>query len=293
MRFLLPLLIITVAAGCTEMPILFVELSNNDGGNQASISDAEAQIWIDAANDAWDDGGVEWTWDPADRVQLKSSVLNRVPAKPPEGWQPVDEDGQPVIWWPDWWYALFGNSIATNKYPDMNVVLIRWEGGGGWSWGPHDTHYVSMPMYTHTGIDKPTKGSPNTTLLAHELGHYMGLAHTFNGYFESLAHCNGTDGDEFYTGGISLAVADGDSGGQLGGPQDDVTDTPADPGAACAPTTSLACPGGSVSVNSVTFNPPWTNIMTYHDCLPETLSLGQREVVQLSLQHPDRKDRTR
>ena len=260
-----------VLCGCPkQLPIQAVILSNDNGGSAAPITLAQIDTWVDAAKEIFKDHLFELTFDHTNVVYVKSTTLNN-PPNTPDNWQPDPENG--IFFSPDTIYDMFANSVAAG-YPDKIVVLFRGAGGGGWSWGPPNLRYVSMPSWTNTGISKPNAGSwnPNTTLLAHEVGHYLGLAHTF---WET--RCNL----------VTAANTDGDAGGQRGDTDaDDVLDTPADPGAACAPTSSLTCPGGSVVVKGITFTPPWTNLMSYHDCLPETMSLDQRKAINFTLQHP-------
>jgi hypothetical protein len=186
-------------------------------------------------------------------------------------------------------YDLVGNAYASVFHPDRIVVYFRARGGGGWSWGPTTLDYVSMPSYTNTCISKPIPGAtpfpsgscagayPNDTLLSHEIGHYLGLPHTHN---DSLLNKCAS---------ITLQNTDGDLGGQERAVEDDVRDTNPDPGPICAPTSSLSCPGGTIVINGITFNPPWNNIMSYHDCLPEAISLDQKKVIARTLKFPKRR----
>jgi hypothetical protein len=257
LSILLLLLACMMAAGCTKkIQVQAIQLSNFDGSNLAPITRDEVKIWMDAANSTYGKYDYEFVYDNAanspDFVTWNNSTLNKTPA--------TDEEQAN--------YDILANFMAVAWYPDRMVVYFRAEGGGGWSWGPTGLHYVSMPSYTNTSINKPSAGSPNDTLFAHEAGHYLGLPHTFTDVQCNVATLNNTDGDK-----------DGQDGNTT---EDDIKDTAGDPNA-CAPTTSLNCPGGTVVVNSVTFSPPWTNIMTYHDCLPETISLDQRKVFERTL----------
>jgi hypothetical protein len=257
-------------AGCTtKIPILAVRLADDDGKHRTPITPAEVAQWVDQANKTWEEAGYRFTFDEKkDMIVVHSTLLNT---------QPPDNNE-------DLWelYRIAGNYLAS-LFPSGKIpVFFRGNGGAGWSWGPGNTNYISMPAYANTCISKPTEGlacpggcCPNTTLLSHELGHYFGLAHTFTG-----ADCDK----------VTMENADGDRYGQLAGADDDVTDTGADPGAACAPTTSLKCDSGTVLVNGTKFNPPWKNFMTYHDCLPEQISSDQKKAIDFSLKNPWRQD---
>jgi Pregnancy-associated plasma protein-A len=266
-RMILLFAVLGLTASCTtKIPVLAVQLADDDGRNRVAITTAEIKDWVNYANKTWEDRGYEFTFDEKkDLIMVQSTVLNTQP-----------DDSNDAQWE---FYRIAGNYVAS-LLPDRAIpIFFRAKGGSGWSWGPGNTNFVSMPAYANTCIVKPTPGKPcpggccpNNTLLSHELGHYFGLAHTF------------TDAD---CAKATLANTDGDVQGQLlGTTADDVHDTNPDPGAACAPTKSLDCDGGSVVVNGVTFHPPWNNLMSYHDCLPERISKDQTKVIEYSLQQP-------
>lgn len=265
---ILPLVSALLLAGCaaTKIPILAVQLSDDDGTNTAPITKGDIYKWVDHANESWENAEYTIVFKgKKDMVQVRSTILN---SQPPDNAY-------------DQWelYRIAGNYLASLFPPERIPVYFRHRGGSGWSWGPGDTNYISMPSYANTCIGKPEKGAscpngccPNNTLFSHELGHYFGLAHTFADTPCDQATLNNTDGDRF---------------GQLAGTsEDDVLDTAPDPGAACAPTTSLRCEEGTVAVNGTGFRPPWRNLMSYHDCLPEEITPDQIKAINYSLRHP-------
>ena len=252
------------AAGCNDrdLPILAIRLRNDGGAApHASITSQQIQTWVDSANLNWTEHGFALSFDSVQDLKWANSTLLN---NPPDS---TEESA----------YELVGNFAAYLFDPDQKriVVFFRAEGGGGFSWGPSSKQFVSMPSFNNTSISKPTAGSPNFTALSHEIGHYMGLAHTF-----AKRDCNK----------VTLANSDNDVGGQVGVTDDDVADTAPDPQDKCAPTTTLICPGGTVTVNGQTFDPPWRNLMTYHDCMPETMSLDQRKAINYNLTLPKRQN---
>jgi len=260
-------------AGLRYVRIQALRLSDHDGTHVAPITRAEVRRWVNAANEVWvPQAKLVFLFDDSagskDFAALKSAFLNSVE---PSGVSQATKDA----WYEA--YAKGANFVAKVFYPDRVLVLFRERGGGGWSWGPSTfTSFVSMPSYTGTAIDKPAGGGwiRNDTLLSHELGHYFGLAHTFGGAACGDAVPANGDGD-------LLGQDDGDAG-------DDVGDTNSDT-ASCFTPPSLTCAGGSIAFNGQTWSPPWTNVMSYHDCLPETLTQHQVGAINHTLQHPLRK----
>ena len=254
-------------SGCaTKIPILAVQLSDDDGTNVAPITKGEIYEWVDYANKTWEDAGYTVVFKgKQDMVKVRSTVLNT---------QPPDNAY-------DLWelYRIAGNYLASLLPSERIPVYFRNKGGSGWSWGPGDTNYISMPSYVNTCSSKPIKDAncpngccPNNRLFSHELGHYFGLMHTFTDIPCDQATLNNTDGDRF---------------GQLAGTsEDDVLDTASDPGVACAPTTFFQCKEGTVAVNGIGFNPPCHNIMSYYHCSPEEITPDQIKAINYAFSHP-------
>ncbi len=253
--------------------ILAIPLADDDGSNLSPITGAEISHWVEEANKTWYPyANIFFLFNETSDMQaLNKTILNQQPETP------LDKLN----------YNSLANAVATLQFTDRLVVFFRNNGGRGFSWGPWDSQFVSMPAYTHTGILKPNDDLDgdgiiaNDTLLSHELGHYFGLAHTFA---------------ETICGFSEPATSDGDRTGQLfDDPADDVADTQADLSDVCKGpgategggySPSLHCTGGKIWYAGYPWYQPWNNVMSYHDCLPENLSAQQVDAINLTLQHP-------
>jgi hypothetical protein len=258
---------ILLFAACTprEIQLHAVRLTDDNGTSPiATVTPGHIETWVTAANDVYDFANYTFLFDPDEDISdVKNTLLNTVP--------PVGD----VQGWED--YRIAGSFLALWAYPDKGVVYFRGRDGLGFSWGPEGdgaTAFVSMPFYTNTAY---VKGAPNNGLLAHELGHYLGLVHTFPEF-----SCDDCDPCDL----VTPANANADVNGMYATEDDNVGDTNADPRADCAPTTSLNCPGGTVVVNGSTFDPPWTNVMSYHACFPLSVSLDQIKAINRTMEHP-------
>jgi len=248
-----------------SVPLHAVQLSDANGSNLAPITRQQVRRWVDFANAVWwPEASVFFDFDDsagsADFETWNATILNTLP---------TDEDGH-------FSYKSAANVWALLFHHDKLVVFFRANGGYGFSWGPTSTFFVSMPSYTDTAVFKPDDGGwlGNDTLLSHELGHYFGLAHPFGGTACADARPSNSDGD---VGGQNPDTT-----------EDDVRDTNPDLNDACVATDSLTCAGGTLGYNDELWDPPWANVMSYHDCLPEDLTDDQVGVINRTLQHPVR-----
>ena len=166
-------------------------------------------------------------------------------------------------------YSINPNDLGTvaNAYnePDvLNVYLFE----RGTSWG------TSVAIYPNTaGV---FMGSAVSGLLAHEIGHYLGLAHTFNSTTISnlppqnvnsvMLHPDNTfvDPEEAFCLCGTNCGCTGDNSG------DRIADTDVDPGAAyCGSFPAVGCiithtaPDGSTTLTE-TYTPDASNIMSYY-----------------------------
>ena len=140
-------LLLLVAACTTKIPIVAVQLADDDGRNRVPISGVEISQWVEQSNRTWEDQGYEFTFDAKkDLVLAYSTVLNNQP--------PDDND--------DLWefYRIAGNYLASQLPDNAIPVFFRAKGKSGWSWGPGNTDFISMPAYTNTCLGKQVPGKP-------------------------------------------------------------------------------------------------------------------------------------
>jgi hypothetical protein len=207
----------------TDLRVQAILLRDDNGSNPVNITAAQITTWLNYANQVFAPNFIRFNFDPvADCATLNSTLLNQqdLPSHQKEA-----------------------NAEAA-KYPGKIVVFFRARSGGnGYSWGPEEgTNFVAMPGFPDTGVC----GHQNLAQLAHDLGHYLGLPHTFPRKFAFNTQ------EEAKAWLASMGHFDGDG----------FSDTPEDP----TPVVAGGCGPTPVTVffEGRTYTPPRTNVMSYY-----------------------------
>jgi hypothetical protein len=268
------------------------KVSNSDGTQTTDITPAQVQQWVAKVNQvmAASAAGIRLQWDPdpngPDWETLSNSTIN---------------------------HAGFGNAAATAagnaiaaRYPGKLVVFFRRDAGNGptpntgngWSDAPASgVNFIAMPGFAATTVFGDATPGPgdaeasfqNIWQLAHDLGHFLGLNHTFPGTTDSG------------TGTVALASAyiRGHGGEQAALDGDGIADTPAEAGTAffdsqnwtrCSGHDTYTITGTRTSGQpfSHEYRPARNNIMSYFACEPMRFTRGQVMRMREALRHPNR-----
>ncbi len=166
---------------------------------------------------------------------------------------------------------LYHVNNAINVYIFKGLAISGGSAGGGaaFPWSVNFSNWIALD-------DSGLGGVPS--ILAHELGHYFGLYHTFNGMRPTgTSNCF-----------IINPAADQTQTG------DRITDTPIDPWPSFSTGCVETCPTYNCTVtcgsNTYTYNGIKTdNVMSYYDiCTVRSLTPGQIEAVKKGASYPSR-----
>jgi hypothetical protein len=151
------------------VPLRAFTVRNDDGSRPCDVTPEEIAIWVEEANRVFVPAKIRFELDPALVEPLNSTLVN----------ESTDDSN------PKWRELLTRGDALAAGYEGRVVVFFRHgpsakPSGNGFA-GP-DYRFVVMPSLQGRAFC----GHANLTLLAHELGHHLGLAHTFPEVFSSV-----------------------------------------------------------------------------------------------------------
>lgn len=142
-----------------SVPVVAYRVSDDDGSRPCAITVDGVQQWVDEANRIYAAAGIRFVYDGILR-ELQDTEVNNVTGEDYPAWQSVKDKL---------------NRLAANH---RSIVLIhRAQIGGGFSWITYD--FVAMSFFDSVHLNA-------LSILAHELGHHLGLPHTHARNFQTI-----------------------------------------------------------------------------------------------------------
>ena len=145
------------------VPVQAVIVSDDYGGRRARVTPAQFARWVRFANRAFRKANIMFTFRRQVNVDyLRSTIINNMTGTGDANWRAAKR---------------LGNEIAA-RHPQRLVVFVRHGPGSratGGGFSSIDYNFIVMGGFE----DMNHCGHPHIDALAHEIGHYLGLPHTF------------------------------------------------------------------------------------------------------------------
>jgi hypothetical protein len=211
-----------------------VILADDDGRRRTPVNPSEIALWVERANETLASSGIVLEFDPSvgsdDWVEMNSTLLNTMVGNSSPDWAAQRQ---------------LANLIAATT-PDAMTVYFRWgpgvnATGAAFSWT--DIDFIVMSGFEVTRVC----GEQNIGLFAHEVGHYLGLPHTFRYIGSSVSSVESF----FVINGNDPNVFDGDGRDETS-PDPFVSDV------------GVQCGTGTLTLDGYEFELPRENAMSYY-----------------------------
>ena len=205
-----------------------VRLANDDGTARSAVTNKQIMDWVDNANLIFSQSSLRFLFDPAvDSSEFNSTLLNNVTGNTDPNWTMAVSEGQKI--------AREGTNKITVIFKDPPIT------GDVGSW---EEDFILMPSTA-----PEVCGKPDGSLLAHQIGHYLGLRNTFPILFNDIKAAESA----YEKSGYGASFFDGDG----------IADTPPDayvdqPQYRCGEKTSI-------TISNAEFILTRGNLMSYYE----------------------------
>jgi hypothetical protein len=152
-----------------DVPLQAVLVTDDDGSHAVVISYDQIKVWVDRANTIYAPAGIRFSFSLQDMITINSSLLNNMISN-----QDVPWDAE----------VATANKVAANHPGKLTVFFRRGSGENplGGAFSSSNYNFVVMPQYS----DSWCNNTDDHGMLAHEIGHYLGLGHIFPNVFNNL-----------------------------------------------------------------------------------------------------------